>query len=325
MNQTASRLYQHPGRPEWGRGLLVAERDKLLVIHWEDGKEHLVAATHRDRLSPVELPAAEQGAVVEKIREMQARSTAPVARARKSSRPARAAPPPMSFATQLQGFLNLYPEGFEGARYIAEERGTDGGSRPGSRQWAIARAAELLSPARFDEPAGLFDQVVAFLRPPLDLVHPMEGAIPLKGMKDEAVRAGFLAALRELLHGEGDYGPRFERFVASIQLAAKDGKVKRPGWPLVTLLPALHRPAERLFVKPQLMQKQAAIVGVRVNYQSAPSAATYEEFVAVARALEGRLRGEGHKPRDLLDVAAYVAATLGPGQTEAAAPAPEDD
>ena len=310
----SNRLFQHPGRPEWGRGLLVAERDKLLVIHWEDGKEHLVAATHRDRLNAVELPTGEQGVLADRIRGMQARSTAPAARAKKSSSRAagKTAAPPPTWSAQLAAFEAAFPAGFTGEPFTTAERGDAAGE--GTVAWAIARAAELLGDDRFGDSAALFDAIVTFLRPPLDLVHPMEGAIPLKSMKDPEARAAFTAALRDLLHGDGPYQPRFDAFVASIQVTAKDGKVKRPGWPLSTLLPALSRPGERLFVKPQLWQKQAAILGLKINYQSTPSGAVYDEFLAVSRALDARLREAGQKPRDLLDVAAFVATTLSPGQ-----------
>jgi hypothetical protein len=310
----SNRLFQHPGRPEWGRGLLVAERDKLLVIHWEDGKEHLVAATHRDRLDPVQLPTGEEGVLAERIRGMQARSTAPAARAKKSSArsASKTAVPPPTWAAQLAAFEAAFPGGFAGEPFTTAERGAADGE--GTVAWAIARASDLLAPGRFGESAALFDAIVAFLRPPLDLVHPMEGAIPLKSMKDPEARAAFIAALRDLLHGDGPYQPRFDRYVAAIQVAQKDGKIKRPGWPLSTLLPALARPGERLFVKPQLWQKQAAILGLKINYQSAPSGAVYDEFLAVSRALDARLREAGQKPRDLLDVAAFVATTLSPGQ-----------
>src|SRR5262249_16618873 len=150
---------------------------------------------------------------------------------------------------QVESFLRAFPGGFEGAKFVASERGVEGGSnKAGGREWAIERARELLSPAAFADPGAVFESVITFLRPPLTVGHPREGAIRLKGMKDEA-RAAFIGALRDLLYGEGEYSERFDRFVGSVQLLEKDGKARRPGWPLVTLLPALVHPQSQLFVK----------------------------------------------------------------------------
>src|SRR5262249_10962234 len=145
------------------------------------------------------------------------------------------------------------------------------------------------------------------------------GAIGLKAMRD-AARPVFTEALRDLLHGTSNYGERFDRFVAAVQLADKEGKLKRPGWPLVTLLPALLHPAEQIFVKPQLLQKQAAILGMKIAYQSSPTAAVYQQFLDVGRALDARLRERGQRPRDLLDVATFVWTTLSPNSPDSPPP-----
>lgn len=330
MTQTTQKLFSHPARPEWGRGLLVAERDKLLVLMWEDGQEHLVAATHRDKLAEVALDDAERTALIGKLQGVQAARSAQAARPKSKSssrRPSRPVVPVMSFDAQMEIFERAYPGGFGGARFQQVERGVDGaGPKAGGREWAVARAAEVLASAAFADPAAVFESVISFLRPPLTMVHPMEGAIPLKAMKDEA-RTAFVDSLRELLHGGGDYGERFDRFVGAVQLTEKDGKARRPGWPLVTLLPALVHPGDHLFVKPQLLQKQANILGMRIAYQSAPTAAIYREFLGVGRALEGKLRDRGQAPRDLMDVASFVWTTLSPNSPDAPPPPapPSDD
>lgn len=330
MNLPTQKLFSHPARPEWGRGLLVAERDKLLVLHWEDGQEHLVAATHRDKLTEVALDDAERASVVGKLLGVQAARSAAASRSKSKSsskRPARKAAPVMSFDAQMEVFARAFPGGFAGAKFVAAERGVEaGGNKPGGREWAVEKAHEVLSAAAFADAAAVFEAVTTFLRPPLTLVHPMEGAIPLKAMKDEA-RAEFVAALRELLHGSGAYGERFDRFVAAAQLTDKEGKTRRPGWPLSTLLPGLYAPREHLFVKPQLFQKQAAILGMKIAYQSAPSGAIYQDFLSVGRALEAKLRDRGEAPRDLLDVATFVWTTLSPNSPDAPPPPapPSDD
>src|SRR5204863_5710320 len=83
------------------------------------------------------------------------------------------------------------------------------------------------------------------------LIHPMEGSIAIKAMPVEH-RAAFSAALREQLHGTGDYAARFDALVAAVKIAKPDGEIKRPSWPFVTIFAGLYAPEEHVFVKPRL-------------------------------------------------------------------------
>lgn len=319
MNEPVTTFFEHPMRPTWGRCLLVSERDGKLFLFGEDGAEHVIAVTHRSALQQLALDenqAAELRAAIEGKRE---EST--TKRKKPGERKAAPIKARISFDEQLRRFEEAYPGGFSGERFSTTERGPNGPDGPkGDRQAALELAARLLGADSLTAESGY--AAATELIKATNLLHPMEGQIPFKSLTPEAQTA-FATALRELLHGAGEYGPRFDAYVASIAMTERDGKAKRPSWPLATYLPALFAPTEQVFVKPKLLREQADMLEIRFDYDPSPSAALYEQFRAVARALEGRLRERGHAPRDLMDVTSFVAITLG-GEITPAAPAPED-
>ncbi len=145
----------------------------------------------------------------------------------------------------------------------------------------------------------------------------MEGQIPLRAVPSEH-HASIAAALRELLHGSGDYAPRFEAFVAAFGAARPEGSTQKgPSWPLMTLLPALYAPSEHTFVKPEASSESRRRSLGRTestpSYVSLPNGAVYEQFRAMMKGLSGKLRERAEQsPRDLFDVAAFVSITLSP-------------
>ena len=66
--ETDTKFYRHPAKPEWGRGVLIAEREGKLILQWEDGAEHAVAIAFRDRLEVFELSEEEAQEVSDRVR-----------------------------------------------------------------------------------------------------------------------------------------------------------------------------------------------------------------------------------------------------------------
>lgn len=317
-------IYRHPARPEWGHGILVEERDAKLILHWEDGQEHVVASAFRTKLEPAELADDDAQRITDTVKGLRAKKIKidEKAKARAKARPrARATAAKLTFDQQVERFTSLFPQGFTGSTYERKERGiVDGVAVDGGKQAAIDLAKTLLAPEALLDPEAAYASVQRLLGA-TNLVFPIEGAIPFRTLRAEH-RAGFAEALRDLLHGEGGYPARFDAFVAAIRI--EDGKqvAKRPTWPLATLLPALYQPHIHGFIKPKLLQEQAITLGLPVNYQPLPSGAVYDELLAVLKAVEQRLREAGQAPRDLMDSAAFVWTTLAPTKSESPAAAP---
>lgn len=302
-------LFQHPARPAWGRCIIVAERDAKVFLHCEDGEEHALAATHKGTLAQVQVSVEEATAVAASITEQRATNAARAAR-RSSKKPSAPKAPRMTFDAQLERFLAKFPGGFAGEAFAAQRAGKDA---------AIARAQAQLTPEFFSTPDAFRN--LATLLSESGLVHPMEVAVPFKGIV-EADQPTFLSTLSALIHGSGDYAPRFDAFVAAVKIAQADGSAKRPSWPFTSVFPALARPTEHAFIKPKLLQEQAGILGVKLDYQPLPSGAVYEQFRQLLRTLGEQLEARGQKARDLFDVGTFAALTLAAeAPLEAAAPA----
>jgi len=317
-------IYRHPAKPEWGRGILVEEREAKLILHWEDGAEHAVGSAYRDRLELVELDAGEAAELSDRILDLRSRALKALERAAKAktSRKRTAARPAakVSFDEQLRRFEAAFPGGFTGEAFERGERGIAGGQPvEGGRQAAVDLARELLAPGAFGDPDAVSEAALRLLGTG-NLLHPFEGALRFKTIAPED-RPRMADALRELLHAGGAPGPRFDRFVESLAVRGTGGAPARPTWPLCTIFSGLFDPATHLFVKPKLLLEQAAVVQVTVDYSPLPTSTTYQQFLAAARAVEERLRAAGHQPRDLLDIAAFVSSTLSARAAAAAAPA----
>jgi hypothetical protein len=280
---------EHPARPTWGRCLIVAERDGKVHLQCQDGQEHAVALTHKHQLVTV-TPAPEELDTL--LAQLQGHRNARAATAaKKKSKPSAPKGPRLTFEQQLERFTASHPGGFTAVQ-----------------EPAIAEAHARLSREALSGPDA-FGSVQALVAA-TTMLHPMEGQIPLRAVPAEH-HAAIATALRELLHGSGDYAPRFEAFVAAFGAARPEGSAQKgPSWPLMTLLPALHAPKEHVFVKPKLFQEQAKIIGAPVDYVSLPNGAVYEQFRSMMHALDAKLHESGIVPRDLFDVASFVATTL---------------
>jgi len=268
--------------------MIVAERDGKIHLQCEDGEEHAIAITHRSQLVSVTPPADELPLLVAAI---QGRRSASAARALRAAKKAAAKPkvpkgPRLTFEQQVE----RYTTGFAGPQDPALEKAR-----------MLLSADALGSAQGFENMQTLVGSTT--------LLHPMEGQIPLRAIP-ESHRAPIAHALRDVLHGNGDYAPRFEAYVATFSAAKAEGAAKGPSWPLTTLLPALYAPAEHAFIKPKLFQEQAKILNLPIDYVSLPNGVVYDQFRAVLRAVEGKLKEAGQKPRDLMDVATFVWTSL---------------
>lgn len=302
-------VFAHPAAPDWGYGIVLEERMDKVVLQFEHGDVR-VFKKHGNPLQRVELPALEAQALEGRLRgkRVPARKTTGASKTKKKSLGTpRAAPTFASFEAQLKWFESKFPGGFEGEPYVLEERGKPGvEGKAGYKEWGIALARKQLSPKRFasDSPEELFDSIKKVLSA-TNIIHPHEGLIAL-GAIPEHQRPGVVDAIRELLHGDGEYGVRLEQLTSRIPLVDKEGKAKPLTWPTATLTGALYSPAKHVAVKPTYFSWQAPLVGLEVSKTQPVTAAGYARFLEVAHATQERLLAAGHKPRDLMDVYTFI-------------------
>jgi hypothetical protein len=300
-------IYHHADHPEWGRGILLplsAARPDRLDLAFETGGRRILMKSYASKLQAVEVTPLEAKTLLEKLA-VRRNSSTPIKVVR--ARGARKTPVSFpDFEAQLRLFRTLFPEGFGDAKYVRLERQ----GKKGGKDAAQATAAKAFVPAAFEGDATAAFTAAAELARSSGLVHPLDGASTLGSIAAER-RPDFLKALHAWLFGASDEQKRFEELVAAIGLAAGPG-VKRPSWPLVTMFAALREPNTHVSVKPTAFQRQAALLGLPLTYSPTPNYAGYQQFVAVARETERRLRAAGEQPRDLLDVSAFISLTQSP-------------
>lgn len=319
MSETASSglsIYRNERAPEWGKGVVVGENEGKIVLVFEQGGLRTFKSEMLSKvLSTVPMAPAEARALSEKLRGRKQRSGPATlaekrklsAKAAKASANKRAKATFATFDAQLAQFLKLFPEGFKDPRFVAEERGDASLEGKGAlKAGGIALAQSQLSPERFEQatPEELFDSAKSAIQA-TNIAFPIEGAIPFGGIAEED-RAPMLAALKDLLHGEGDYTARFDAFTQSLKLREKSGKAKTATWPLATLLPALYHPTEQVAVKPTYFASQASLVGDELQKSQPVTGAAYQRFLDVALATRTRLEAAGQEPRDLMDVYSFI-------------------
>jgi hypothetical protein len=307
MRATATpTLFTLENQPDWGRATLLDDKDGKLVLFFEHGGRRVFIKSQVKGLQSVELSADEARTVDARLRGKHPQGSAAKKPARtKATRPLAAVFP--SFEAQVRWFETFFPGGFEGEKFVSEERGApEAKGKKGYKTAAIKLAQEQLSPARLasatpEETFATSKKLLGFT----NLVFPIEGPIPFTTLKEED-RAAFVAALGELLHGEGAHGPRFEKFAGSVRIWDAAGKGRKVTWPLATLLQALYAPDQHTFVKPIVFEQQSLLVDLPADKHAPVASAGYDRFLAVARMTSERLTAAGHKPRDLMDVYSFI-------------------
>jgi hypothetical protein len=318
MTTTPSAVYKNELQPAWGLGLVIEDKpDNWVLLFEHAGRKKFIKAKTRS-LVPVALDKEALALLDAKVKGV--RRPSGTAKPKSPRKPSAATF--VSFDEQVKLFESLFPGGFTGEKFTAEERGVASDkTAKGYIDEAIRLAQASLGKAQFDE--GKTDDLFAAALRLLKLtgiVFPMEGQIPLN-LLGEAERPALLSALRALLHGEGEFAARLETFAGALSLKDKTGAAKRVTWPFATHFPALLAPAEHVCVKPTAFASQATTLGLDIAKTQPVTADGYKQFLNLAQETHKRLVAAGHKPRDLMDVYAFIQRTHAGKTTTPAAPA----
>lgn len=300
-------VFKSESQPDWGMGLVIEDGADHWVLFFEHGGRRKFIKSKTKGLVPVTLEPKALAALETKSQSRAARAapnTKP--KPKKVGLPKKATARFASLAQQILFFEKLFPGGFLGEKFTADERGAEGVAKKGNKSTAIAAAREELSAEKFASatPEQLFESAARLLKG-TNIVFPLEGAIPFQGL-EPASRAAALAGLKQLLHGEGDYGLRLQRFTGSVALKDKKGQPKVVSWPFATVFGALFNPAVHSCIKPTPFASQAATLGLTVDQKQAVTAHGYQAFHEVATLTQAKLLEAGQKPRDLLDVCSFI-------------------
>lgn len=298
----AGGLYRHTKRPEWGVAILAWEKDDRRGYQFEDGRLRTFKEGYYSLMRPAE--------DMERTPETVMASLENAIQTHKGKDEPAALEPVASFKAQMDLFLELYPKGFQDEKWIAEHReDADGRNLKRHRDPDIRAAQDALAQDRLatllaeDDHQTVTDSVAEILAG--SSLVPLQHVKVLKGL-DEAESRTFAQSVADLLHGEGDYDPRFRAHLEVLtELFAG-----RPSWRIATALPALYYPEEQVCVRRSAFNRQAASIAPRGRYSRKARGGAYRNYRRVAFAVRKRLQASGHEPRDLLDIHDFVWATL---------------
>ncbi len=317
VSMTMTTVFKSESQPDWGMGLVVEDGTDHWVLVFEHGGRKKFIKSKARGLVPVTLEPRALAALEARSHGKNQRPGAKKAAPRKPSAAKKTVARFESLAQQVMFFEKLFPGGFEGERFTATERGLPGVTgKAGGKTAAIALAQAELSAERFAtaSPDELFESAKRVLQA-TNIVFPIEGFIPFAAMAGES-RARALDALKNLLHGEGEYGGRLERFAGSLDLKDKKGQGKVVTWPLATVFGALFAPELHTCVKPTPFAGQSATLGLALEKAQPVSARGYQQFLELATKTQAMLLEAGQKPRDLMDVYTFIWRTHAEKPTE---------
>lgn len=310
-------VFKSESQPDWGMGLVVEDGADHWIVYFEHGGRKKFIKSKTKGLTAVTLDAKAMATLETKSHSRHARAGNKPKAKKPGALPKKAVARFESLTQQVAFFEKLFPGGFEGEAFTNAERGVLGTTgKGGNKTAAMALAREELSAARFASatPEELFESATKVLKG-TNIVFPIEGAIPFIGLEPQA-RTTAMAGLKQLLHGEGDYGLRVERFANSVGLRDKKGHAKTVSWPFATVFGALFNSTTYSCIKPTPFASQAATLGLAVEKQQPVTARAYQQFHEIVTLTQTKLIAAGQKPRDLLDVSSFIWRTHAEKPTE---------
>jgi hypothetical protein len=196
-------------------------------------------------------------------------------------------------------FLSYFPDGFQDENYLESERDYKWQAH---LQWREALGeptfAALLRQRRYDEIAGRALRIEGRT----NLIFSFEKMALRDGVKGRG-GATFAKGLYAFLHSEGPPERRFETWITALDaLPRKQTRVVT--WPTATVFGFIADPARHLFIKPNVMRRAAAAIGMPFDYVSRPNVKTYTQALLLAKALRRTL--VDMNPRDMIDIQSFL-------------------
>lgn len=209
----------------------------------------------------------------------------------------------VSFSKAVENFLSFFPAGFQDQAYLYGAQN--------ERQYKLAANElmhQLLGRDEFRRllAAGQYKEIVERCKKVMNktnLIHHYEKIWFSNGVAAEEAQKKFAEALFDMLYGNDELRIRFERFSAMLY------EVNSAKWPIATYFLFVAFPEEHLFLKPEVTQNAAAVLGLEINYRPELNWLTYSRVLELAKLIKDRLaacRRDELKPSDMIDVQSFI-------------------
>jgi len=277
---TAGDKVRHPKMPDWGIG-------KVMEVTW-DGKARVFfihAGEKTILLSHVDFEKITGDEAVHPILDKPSFFERATVKGHRSLRDARL------------DFLKFFPDGFEDAGYLNEERNYKVAARELLLELLGGQAfTELLASGNFDDIMCRALHVVN----KTNLIFPNEKMGLKDGLKTPEHIRLFAERLFDLLYGHGEFRKRFEGFAECLE------EIEAAKWTTMTYFTFLAFPEEHMFLKPQVTKHAAALAKAELNYKSDLNWLTYSCLLDFAKYLKNELVTMEMNPRDMIDVQSFM-------------------
>jgi hypothetical protein len=197
-------------------------------------------------------------------------------------------------------FLRFFPGGFADETYIDWERAYKWSAH--ERWIEQLDAAELRRLLRSGDAQEAAARAVR-IESRTNLLFSFEKMALRDAVKSPAGASRFAEGLYDLLHGRGTMQHRFEQWVEVVaSLPRRQTRVLT--WPLVTVFGFIAKPAEHIFLKPNVTRAAAREYGFDFSYRSRPSWDTYRSLLEFAETVRRDVRDL--EPRDMIDLQSFI-------------------
>jgi hypothetical protein len=301
-------FYQHSKRPEWGYAIQAWEKARKRAYQFEDGSLRVLRQGFYSLMHEVD-PPEEAGSLLRGLRRL-AQQGAEAAAAPAEKKPSLVARMPWS--DQLIIFTTMYPKGFQDDQWVADCRGLETSRRLKRHREAVLRdASEILTEERLVDAIENdgHEAMIADLRTMLGATN-LVGAryVEALGGLNPVRTVSFVEGIREILYGPRKFGARFGHWL-DVHKVCLGGKVS---WGAATVLPGICFPEEHVCVHKTAFLAQAGELAPAGSYSKSPTLVGYAAMQNLAQEAASRLRGDGHEPRDLMDVRDFIEVTMRP-------------
>ena len=136
-----------------------------------------------------------------------------------------------------------------------------------------------------------------------NLIHQYEKIWLANGLSSNGNQQAFSEGLNNLLYGDEPLQNRFDGFAEMLY------GIHAAKWPIATYFLFTAFPNDQIFLKPEVTQHAADVLGLSIDYRPELNWRTYSKVLHLAETLRARLSKEGREelvPRDMIDVQSFI-------------------
>ncbi len=271
----------HPAKRDWGLGEVLEEctGDTVVVFFANAGRKVLkLSMANLQRVSGADAESALLDNLSDASRSADGRRH-------------------LGLPEAVQQFRRLFPLGFEDPQYLEYERDYKVAAHELTVELLDKEPfCELLAGGQHEEACRRALKVVNRT----NIIFPQEKMALKDGLKNAASCERFASDLYNMLYGNDQLCPRFERFSATL---TEIGAAK---WTIVSYFLFLRFPDRYMFLKPTVSQNAAGLMGFELNYRPDLNWLTYKALLDFSGDLRARMGQLGLHPRDMIDVQSFM-------------------